>query len=208
MVIPNAVGNDIAYEFDKPCENRSKKIVALGRLVLQKDYPTLIDAFNLVYKNHSDYALEIYGGGAEEDKLKEYASQTHASAAIAFMGARQDALRCMYDASCYVLSSISEGMPNALMEAMAIGLPCVSTDCPNGPSDLIVPDENGVLVEMKNPRQMAQAIERCITDKAYAEKIAHNATNIKQTNSIENICGRFFDYFQSFLKEEKSGGDK
>lgn len=203
VVIPNAVGNAIAYEFDKPCEKRSKKIVAVGRLVIEKDYPTLIDAFNLVYKNHRDYKLEIYGGGTQEEYLKEYASQTPASGAITFMGPQQDALRRIYDASCYVLSSVSEGMPNALMEAMAIGLPCVATDCPNGPSDLIIPEYNGCLVEMKNPWQMAKALERYITDDSFAKAIAQNAMKIKESNSFENISARFFEYFQSFLKTDK-----
>lgn len=200
VVIPNAIGNAIAYEFDKPCENRENKIVAMGRLVQEKNYETLIRAFDIIYQKYKDYRLDIYGAGAKKEELIEFAKQFGSFEAINFCGANPQALRLIYNAKCYVMSSISEGMPNALMEAMAIGVPVVSTDCPNGPSELIENEENGLLVEMKNPGKMAEAIERYIIDETFANRMAKNAMQIKESNSIENIGRQYFDYFSSFIK--------
>lgn len=203
VVIPNAVGNAIAYEFDKPCENRTKKFVAMGRLSLEKDYITMMKAFDFFYKNHKDYTLEIFGDGEQREFLKDFSDKLEAKDAIKFMGADKCALRKIYDATGYLLTSTSEGMPNALMEAMAIGLPCISTDCPNGPSDLIVDGENGVLVKMGDVEAIAEQMEKIVIDKEYADKLSQNAIKIKDTHSIEKNSEKFYDFFKECLNSKK-----
>ena len=203
VVIPNAVGNSIAYEFDKPCENRTNKFVAMGRLSEEKDYITMIKAFDNFYKNHKDYTLEIFGDGEQREFLKDFSDKLDAKDAIKFMGADKSALRKIYDATGYLLTSTSEGMPNALMEAMAIGLPCISTNCPNGPSDLIVNEENGILVEMGDVESIVEQMEKIVCDKGYAEKLSLNDIKIKDTHSIEKNSEKFYDFFNECLKNNK-----
>ena len=117
-----------------PLERR-KAITAMGRLTYQKDYPTLIKAFGNFYNRHPDYKLEIYGFGDEKKSLCCLTHDMGLDDCVKFEGAVKDAILKVASSSCYVMSSIYEGMPNALMEALAVGTPCVSTDCLFGPAE-------------------------------------------------------------------------
>ena len=119
-------------------------------------------AFKKISIAHPELTLEIFGNGPDEDKLKLLASKLGILDKVSFMGVHKDAVLQVADSSCYVMSSFFEGMPNALMEAMAIGLPCVSTDCPNGPSELISNGENGLLVSVGNRQKIDRKIRPCL----------------------------------------------
>jgi glycosyltransferase involved in cell wall biosynthesis len=201
VIIQNAIGNKKIYNADV-APFIKKEIVAVGNLRRQKDYTTLIKAFSIVYNRHSDYRLVIYGDGEERDKLRQLSSELNVESAVVFKGSVKDAVMYAYGARCYVLSSISEGMPNSLIEAMALGLPCVSTDCPNGPSELITNGVNGILVEPKNYNQLAEAIIKFIEDDEFAKKCGRNASAIKKTNSIEQIGNLYNEYFIKLYKEK------
>lgn len=195
VVIQNAIGNPLVSEIKRP-EIADKKIVALGRVVEEKDYKTLIDAFCIVNKKFPEYRLTIYG-----DRPSEYSKMIHkyiydlpCANRIDVYPISSDALCEVAKGKCYVLSSVSEGMPNALMEAMAIGMPCVATDCNNGPAELVENGVNGLLVPIKDSQSMAEAIIKIIEDKAFAEKISENAKRIKATNSKEIISEQYFNY--------------
>lgn len=202
VVIPNAVGNPDAYNI-KYDGIRRKAIVAIGSLKKEKDYNTLIDAFNIVHNKHSEYCLEIYGKGALKDELEQKVSSLNLKEVVIFKGVKNDVLNHVKDASCYVLSSISEGMPNSLMEAMAIGLPCVSTDCTYGPAELINNNENGILVPIKNPNLMADAICKMIEDNDFSVKCSTNAKKILETNSVENISKAYYSYIKEVANAKK-----
>lgn len=79
-------------------------------------------------------------------------------------------------------------------------MPCVATDCNNGPAELVENGVNGLLVPIKDSQSMAEAIIKIIEDKAFAEKISENAIKIKDTNSIEKISAKYFKYISSFGK--------
>lgn len=201
VVIQNAIGNPLVSEIKRP-QIPDKKITALGRVVEEKDYKTLIDAFSIVTQKYPEYRLEIFG-----DRPSEYSIMIHQYVGSLSCGNKIDiypvdseALREVAKGVCYVLSSVSEGMPNALMEAMAVGMPCVATDCNNGPAELIENGVNGILVPVKSPQIMADAIIKIIEDKEFSEKISFNAKKIKKTNSIEIISEKYFNYIGSFGK--------
>ena len=118
----------------------------MGRLTKQKDYETLIDAFKLIHDTHSNFELFIFGDGVEKNNLIECVKKNGLEEFVVFKGLDKNALNTVYEATCYVLSSQYEGMPNALMKAMAVGTPCVSTNCDYGPSDLISNGISGLLV--------------------------------------------------------------
>jgi len=200
IVIHNAVGNDFVYQVPEISE-RKNKISAIGRLANQKDYPTLFKAFKKITEKHSNYSLEIFGNGPEEDKLKCLAAELGISEKVKFMGIHKDAILQIADSACYVMSSVYEGMPNALMEAMAVGLPCVSTDCPNGPAELIISGENGLLVPVGDSDVLASAILRMIDDKPFAEACGKNARKILDTHSVELIAKQYMDYIESVVEQ-------
>lgn len=201
VVIPNAVGNELVFGVGK-CKERRKAITAAGRLTEQKDYPTLLKAFSLFHADHPDYVLEIYGGGEDKEALCEMSSNMGLDECVLFKGTTKDAVLHVASSSCYVMSSIYEGMPNALMEALAVGVPCVSTDCPFGPAELIRDGENGLLVPVGDDKALANAISKMIDDKEFAEKCAEKAKNILNEQSIESISQKYLDYILSFIEKK------
>ena len=198
-VIENAISNPDVYLQQYP-QQRTKRIVAVGRDTYEKDYKTLVSAFAKFNCDHSDYILEIYGNG-KFTEIKEYANQLQIADKVKFMGARKDVISLINDAGCYVLSSNSEGMPNALLEALAIGLPCVSPDCPTGPRELIEDGVNGILVPVGDSDALAQAIGKMIDDKEFADKCSNNALNIRETHSLDFIGAQYNKLFCGLLKE-------
>ena len=199
VVIQNAIGNPLVSEIKRP-QMPDKKITALGRVVEEKDYKTLIDAFCIVYQKYPEYRLAIFGDRPSKysDMIHQYVSNLPCANKINIYPVDSEALREVAKGECYVLSSVSEGMPNALMEAMAVGMPCVATDCNNGPAELIENGENGILVPIKSPQIMADAIIKIIEDKEFSEKISSNAKKIRGTNSIEKISEAYFYYISKF----------
>ena len=127
--------------------------------------------FQKVKDKFPEYKLVIYGDGPLKDKLQNKIEAVGGENNIILAGRVNQIIDKIYDASLFVLSSNFEGMPNALLEAMSLGLPCISTDCPvGGPREIIVNNENGVLVKLNNADDMANAIDKILSDREFAEK--------------------------------------
>lgn len=129
-IIVNPVGDNFIKE--RYIGEREERIVAVGRLEPQKNHQVLIEAFKGVYEKHPDYVLEIYGNGSLEEKLKMQVDQLGLNSAIIFKGNSDSIEKDIYKAKAFVMTSDYEGMPNSLLEAFVLGVPCISTDCPCG----------------------------------------------------------------------------
>lgn len=151
-------------------------ILAVGRLIPLKDYPTLIAAFQQV-KKRIDCNLYILGKGPLETALKEKVSILGLEKEVIFGGYDSNPFKYMKKASVFVLSSRHEGMPGVLIQAMACGVPVVSTDCPTGPNELIVDGENGFLVPIGDVNKIAERIEELISQPILAAKMTAKAQN-------------------------------
>ncbi len=198
-IIPNAVFNPIIDEI-KPVEIRKKIIATMGRYTPEKGYDFLIDTFAQMCDKIPDYTLVIYGDGILREQLEAHVNTLHLSERIILHHASDDALRIMAEASVFVLSSVTEGMPNALLEAMACGVPCVSTDCPTGgPAKLIKSGTNGILVPVNDIEAFEKAILSILNDKAFADKLAANARSIRNDYSIDKIGQAWIDYLSTLL---------
>ena len=143
---------------------KEKTIIAVGRLTEQKNYKYLIDSFSLFLKNnHDDYRLHIYGTGHLKLELTEYCKQLNLLDSVEFFGNDPDWLIKEANSSIFVLSSIYEGMPNSLLEALSAGIPCLSTDCPAGaPKDL---KNKGFCLELSgldDCQDFASKMEKCL----------------------------------------------
>ena len=156
----------------------------------------------LFVNKYPDYILEIYGSGSEKEKLILLANELDIDKNVSFMGARTDAIIQASSASCYVMSSAFEGMPNALLEAMAVGLPCVSTDCPNGPAELIEDGVNGILVPVGDDEKLAEAILKMLDDKDFAELCGNRAREILKSHSVEFVARKYSDFIAEVIKKE------
>lgn len=124
----------------KECGNVNSGIVAVGRLTKQKNHLMLINAYEAIADKVED-DLFIYGEGELRKDLESRISELDHSSRVHLMGNQSDIESLIKDSKLFVMPSLYEGMPNSLMEAMALGLPCLSTDCPcGGPRELLVSD--------------------------------------------------------------------
>ncbi len=180
-----------------------KAVMESGRLVGFKNQAMLIDAFMKVHEKHPDYVLEIYGGDSQdgtkeilEEKIRTYGAQSF----VRLMGPSDSLELQLAEASVYAHSSDWEGMPNALLEAMALGLPVVATDCPcGGPRTVIRNGENGLLVPVGDASAMADGISRLIEDRELAARLGRNAAKIRKTANTKAIYEQWRDYISEIL---------
>lgn len=155
-IIYNAVKEEFYNVPRKPVKG---EIVTCGRLEKQKNHKFLINAFAEVIKEHPNATLKIYGEGKLHDELQKQIDAVHLNEKAFLMGATNCVADALQTADLFVLSSDYEGMPNALMEAMAAGVPCVSTDCPcGGPRELFGNEAGNHLVPCGDITLLADAI--------------------------------------------------
>ncbi len=186
-IISNPVSCDILPEpFTGVRDNR---IVTACRLTEQKNLPMMIDAFALFNQTHPGYELVIYGEGHLLDSLKKYAAEKNLGDFVKFPGYENNLPEKINSASMYVSSSDYEGISNSMLEAMAIGLPVVCTDCPAGGAAMVIQNGvNGYLVPMKNAETMAQVMCKVVEDKAQTFKMSQRAVEVRTTYSIQKIA--------------------
>lgn len=165
-----------------PCNgSREKTVTAVGRLGAQKNFPLLIRAFARFYETHPDYRLIIYGEGEDRPMLEALSNNFLPDGACLLPGADKRVVERIRKSGMFVLSSDFEGMPNALIEAMAVGLPCIAADCPiGGPASLIRNEINGLLIPVGDEAALAAAMSRIADDAAFAARLGKNAETIKQ----------------------------
>ena len=197
-IIENPI-SELFFEIDNS-PLKEKKIVSCGRLTKQKRFDVLINAFSIVKKEHPEYILEIYGDGELTCELRNQIQELELEDSVFLMGRSSKIQIDIGNASVFVLSSDFEGMPNALLEALALGIPCVSTDCDGGgPRSIICNGKNGLLVPKDNPQEMAKAILSILNDDALSNILSMNAKMAGLSYSPENIVKKWEAFFQSLI---------
>ena len=170
------IKNQVDYRFfdEKQIEIPSN-ILSVGRLEPQKNHKLLIDAFSKISDKCSDNLI-IIGEGSLRAELENQIVNLGLSKRVLLPGTTDNVMKKLKSAKIFALSSDYEGLPNTLMEAMAIGLPCVSTDCPcGGPKELILNENNGLLTQVGNVDSMSAALARFLSDDALRKKCGDNA---------------------------------
>lgn len=187
VVIMNPIKSDLPEPWTG---ERKKEIVNFCRLEKQKNLPLLIDAFEEFHRSHPDYTLTIYGDGKEREATENYIKAKGLEAAITLHPAVQDVHERIKDAMMFVSSSDYEGLSNSMIEAMAIGLPTICTDCPCGGARMVIEDgENGLLVPVGGKSELAEAMKRIASDRKLGEKLSAGGIQIRELLAVERITG-------------------
>lgn len=186
VVIPNAINKKFLVDIG----NVQKKpvIIAAGRLTKQKNFAMLIKAFHVIEGKFPEYQLFIYGDGIEKENLQKLICDLKLDDRVFLQGNTENIIDAYASASVFALTSGYEGMPNVLIEAMALGLPCVSTDCPcGGPRFLIADGKNGLLVPVNDCAAFAKALDKILSSEEFALKLGKEAMKVREILNADKI---------------------
>lgn len=169
VIIPNPVP-----ELPEALEEKTKRLVAVGRLTKQKNHKLLIDAFAQINVDYPDFCADIYGAGEIEEEIREYIESKHVAGKIHLKGKVDNIPEHIRDAYMFVHTADYEGLSNALLEAMAVGLPCVTTNCA-GSDDAIENGVNGLIVPVGDREEFVKAVCKVLDNPEYAKELGKNA---------------------------------
>lgn len=196
-VIPNPVKSNLPFA---EIGSEKKKIVAAARLMSQKNYPMMLKAFKIFLEDHEDYTLHIFGDGNLKNELISLTNELDISQNVCFEGNVNDLHDRIKDARMFVLSSDYEGISNSLLEALAMGLPCISTDCPCGGSKMLIENGvSGILTPVGDETAFADAMKKIADSRILAEQFSKNAMKIRDSFSEDVNIGKYFEYFEKIL---------
>lgn len=199
IVIHNAISINDKIVLTKSKKN--KQIIAVGRLHSQKNFSLCVRAFKIVHEKCPDYSLIIYGDGELFFDLNNEIKKGGLEKCVEIKNSTPDIYLKMKESEIFVLSSDYEGMPNVLLEAMALGLPCVSTDySPKGSvNEIITNNKNGIIVPRNDYEKFANAIIRLINDKNLSSRIGIEASKIINTHSHRAIYDKWNYFFERLI---------
>lgn len=207
-VLPNAL--DESFVRERYTGKRENEIVMVGRLDANKNHQLLLRAFARLQREYlQEYPgliIKIYGGGLAgsdtEPMLRALAGELGIADKVRFMGRRSDIRDQIERSRIFVLSSDYEGMPNALLEAMATGLAVISTDCPcGGPKTVIRDGENGLLIPVGDEAALTAALQRILDDPELEESLGREAAKLARELAPEKVCRRWQEEIESRVKE-------
>lgn len=191
VVIPNPVDLSLPEPVYAP---RSKTVVFVGRLHKQKNPGLLIVAFSEFVQEFPEYELHIFGQGELEEELKRKVISLGIADKVVWHGFCKDVRARIVDAGMYVLSSDFEGISNSMLEAMAMGIPVIATDCPIGGSAAYIENEvNGILIPVGERDKLIEAMKKLATDKEFAQQISHNGAKVREKYPISVIADRMLE---------------
>lgn len=191
------------------CALKEKCIVHSGRLDKYKNQPLLVSAFIKFHEKHPDYCLKIYGpdsGDGTKQKLESMIYDNNACEYIKLMGGCDELETVLPRGEVYAFSSDCEGLPNALLEAMCLGMPIVSTDCPcGGPRTVITDEVSGLLVPVGDEKAMSEALCKMVENPAMEKSMGDNARKISDRLTVEAISNQWKDYMLDVIKKSSAG---
>ena len=190
-IIPNPVSNQF-FKCEHEYRGVVKEVVAMGRLSAQKNFTMIINAAKQIHVNHPDVHFSIYGEGPLKEELQAAIDANNLRNIVTLKGRTTNAATALDSADLFILSSNYEGMPNALLEAMAVGLPCISTNCPTGPADMIDNDVNGKLIQVNDVDGLVKAIEEYMQMGTDCSKIGRKAKAFVAHNYSEDVIAHRF----------------
>jgi GalNAc-alpha-(1->4)-GalNAc-alpha-(1->3)-diNAcBac-PP-undecaprenol alpha-1,4-N-acetyl-D-galactosaminyltransferase len=200
-VIPNPVllPPDEKELSDKLLGERS--LIAMGRLVPQKGFDLLLEALAKLKDRYPEWTLTILGEGELRPQLESLRNELGLDDRVHILGRVKNPHAFLKQGDIFIMSSRFEGFPNALCEAMACGLPVISTDCPNGPREIIRDGVDGILVPNEDVSALAVAMERLMCEEKERKRLADRAREVTESFSLEKVMSIWESLINEVIKE-------
>lgn len=194
VIIPNPVSVECEATYQD-----TKKIVTVGRLEPQKNQELLIKAFSSIKKRYPDYKLYIYGKGSLLEQLKYIASERGVADSVFFPGESPNVHEMIRDAEMFVLSSDYEGLSNALLEALSMGIPCITTNCA-GSEECITSGKSGIVVPVGDELKLEKAMASFISDKKYRLACGKQGKKDAERFNVSNVISLWRETFDKIIE--------
>lgn len=178
--------------FDNP---ELQVLISVGRLTAQKRFDRLIRVFHGVHRVKPHTRLIIVGQGELQNDLENMISDLSLNQSVSLVGFQQNPYAWIRRAHLFVLSSDYEGLPNVVLEAMACGVPVVSTDCPFGPNEIIKDGENGLLVSLENDLEFERTVVQLLGNEKVRQDLARSASVYIEQHSLDRIMPLYEELF-------------
>lgn len=194
-IIPNPIIDSLS---DPQFDNLRKEVVSVGRLSPEKNHKGLIVAFSIFHQSHPDYKLIIYGSGPLKDELINFSTQKGIIDYVEIISGKTNISELIKGAELFVLNSNTEGMPNALIEAMSMGILSISTDCPiYGPRMLVKNGVNAYLTPVGQAESLADLMNYAIENKELGDRIRQNSVHIRERLNKDRIFSHWEKYIEN-----------
>lgn len=195
--------NAVKDEFYKVKRNPQKHVmVSCGRLEEQKNYPLLIDAFGEIVKKFPDAVLHIYGTGSLATYLNKKITESGLEDSVILKGQTDHVTEVLATADIFLMTSDYEGMPNSLLEASVVGVPCIATDCPCGGVRMIISNkENGLLVPVGDKTGLVNAITHLIDNEEEKKKFFYESKKRSEQYRSDIVLDEWINYIRNIVKE-------
>lgn len=191
-ILPNPL-----MRLDQEWTGGSDKVVTACRLVPQKNLWLLLEAFSLFKKDHGSYSLDIYGNGPLREGLMKECGRLGIDGSVSIHPFTANVHEHISTAGMFVSSSNVEGLQNALVEAAAMGVPCVATDCDGGGARMILDGgRRGILVPKGDAQRLAEAMGVLADDKSLTRKLSAEARGLRELWAADRICASWVEFLE------------
>ncbi|MCR4789339.1 MAG: glycosyltransferase [Lachnospiraceae bacterium] len=202
VIMRNPVSAD--FDIDRYEGERDKTVVTLGRIDENKNHSLIIDAFAEIADKYPEWKVIIYGEGPLKETLEDRVKGLGLSDKILFPGYTNDVVGVLKKAGVFVLSSNTEGSPNALIEAMMLGVPVISTDCPcGGPGELIRDGENGLLIPVNDRAKMQESLQKIFDNCHFSDQIGRKSSATRDIYSPKKVFGAWEELLTNLANKGK-----